>query len=355
MPKSAEMLPGLMVKLAEMRKLRVIPVLKSIARRAHLDSAARFANRKRLLIVTYHGLREDASPHRHWLLLPLSEFARQMQHLRSHYNVVRLDDAIRELDTESVSEPRACITFDDGYRSNLDLALPVLRELGLPATIFLPTGLIGTTKLLWTTRVDLGLQKADAAARQQIANCLGLTARLNSPHFAFLVSDTLKTMRPDRRDEMLDRFDAFLPPVSELESKPFEFLTWSDVGAMEATNLISFGAHTVNHEIVRNLDDQALREEIRGSLDALAQRCQRSSRVFAYPNGREVDFDDRAARILEQSGCAAAVSTIEGLNRAGTPRYALRRISIGAELEFSEFRLKVSGFDAHVRRLIRRA
>ena len=137
MPKTGDDAPWPDGTLAEMRKLRVIPVLKSIAHRAHLDSAARFANRKRLLIVTYHGLREDASPHRHWLLLPLSEFARQMQYLQSHYNVVRLDDAIRDLDTESVSEPRACITFDDGYRNNLDLALPVLQRLGLPYRVVL--------------------------------------------------------------------------------------------------------------------------------------------------------------------------------------------------------------------------
>jgi peptidoglycan/xylan/chitin deacetylase (PgdA/CDA1 family) len=121
---------------------------------------------------------------------------------------------------------------------------------------------------------------------------------------------------------------------------------------MEATGLVSFGAHTVHHEIVRNLDDVTLRREIADSISEVRRRCARPSRVFAYPNGRDVDFDERAARVLSELGCIAAVSTIEGLNDASTPRFALRRISVGGAMGFTEFRSRVSGLDSQARRFV---
>ena len=158
----------------------VIPVLQSIARAGRLDVLARVANRKRLLIITYHGIREDASPARSWLLLPVSEFVRQMEFLRAHYDVLPIDDALAKPGNR---RPRACVTFDDGYRNNLELALPVLERLRLPATVYLPTAFIGSSHVLWTTRLDLGLPKAAPGVRAQIADWLSVPHDPSTPAF----------------------------------------------------------------------------------------------------------------------------------------------------------------------------
>jgi peptidoglycan/xylan/chitin deacetylase (PgdA/CDA1 family) len=332
----------------------VIPILRSLARGARLDSVARVANRRRLLIVTYHGLRHDSAPDRSWLLLPLSEFVKQMEYLRSHYDVVPLDEAVQDYRAGSHSRARACITFDDGYRNNLELALPVLQRLGLPATIFLPTGFIGTSKLLWTTKLELALRHASDADRHRVAEWVGVDrVPAASVECVFQISEALKTLPPARRDALLAKTYAMLPPPSSAEVQPFAFLTWPEVHSMEKSGLVAFGAHTVNHEIVRNLDDAMLREELATSIAEIARQCSRPSRVFAYPNGREADFDDRAVRILQELGCTAAVSTIEGLNDASVPPYALRRVSVGADMHITEFRSRVSGLDSQARSLVR--
>lgn len=329
----------------------VIPVLQSVARAARLDLLARVANRKRLLIVMYHGIRDDASAARNWLLLPRSEFTRQVEFLSAHYDVLSVDDALVE--TEG-SRPRACITFDDGYRNNLELALPILQRLQLPATVYLPTAFIGSKRLLWTTRLDFAFRQVDEATRTLFAKwaCVGEVAG-NTAVPAHRVSDALKQMNPAKRDEILMKIFSQVPEPSVEETAPHAFLTWDDVATMEATGLVSFGAHTVHHEIVRNLDDLTLQRELTDSLTEVRRRCARPSRVFAYPNGRDIDFDDRAARMLEALGCVAAVSTIEGLNDASTPRYALRRISVGGDMRFAEFRSRISGLDSQARRLVK--
>jgi len=329
-----------------------MPVLQSAARAARLDLLARVANRKRLLIITYHGIREDASPARSWLLLPVSEFTRQMEFLRAHYDVLSIDEA---LTTPGNRRPRACVTFDDGYRNNLELALPVLEQLRLPATIYLPTAFIGSRHVLWTTRLDLGLPKATPKVRVQIADWLSLPHDPSTPSFVHGVSDALKALRPRERDYLLTKIFAQLPALSADEIQPHAFVTWSEVSRMEATGLISFGAHTAHHEIVRNLDDESLRDEIRSSVNEIASRCARPSSTFAYPNGRDVDFDERSGEILSSLGCTAAVSTIEGLNDESTPPYALRRISVGSAMRFTEFRSRISGLDSQARRLLGQA
>ena len=169
---------------------------------------------------------------------------------------------------------------------------------------------------------------------------------------AHRMSDALKTMPPKPRDEVLMRIYSQVPQPSADEVAPHAFLTWNEVASMEATGLITFGAHTVHHEIIRNLDDVTLRRELADSIAEVQKRCVRPSRVFAYPNGREIDFDERAERLLPELGCTAAVSTIEGLNDASTPAFALRRISVGSEMRFTEFRSHVSGLDSQARRFV---
>jgi len=112
---------------------------------------------------------------------------------------------------------------------------------------------------------------------------------------------------------------------------------------MEATGLVSFGGHTMNHEIVSRLDEQELEREINECLSTLRCNLARVSPTFAFPNGRVEDFDERSIAVLRRAGTVAALSTIAGLNDRATDSFALRRISVGDGLSYNAFRLQTSG------------
>ena len=310
-----------------------------------LHHAARSRNRHRLLIVCYHGVaRPGDDPH--WLLMPAAEFERQLAYLARHYRVRPMDDALADLWAGRIAVPTACITFDDGYRNNLTEALPRLEAAGLPATIYLATGLVGTTRRLWTTEIDL----ACVATRAPSIAIDGLIAPIPIPGdrtgrlaVADRLKGVLKSLPAVRRRAAHSALLEGMGIDSVQDAGTFAIMSWDDVRTMEESGGVTFGGHTIEHDIVSRLDDTDVEHEIGGSMRDVASRCSRPTSTFAYPNGTAADFDARSAAAVAGAGGTAAVTTIEGLNDAGTDRFALRRITLGGSVGFDEFRVRVSG------------
>jgi peptidoglycan/xylan/chitin deacetylase (PgdA/CDA1 family) len=99
-------------------------------------------------ILGYHRLADE----RHVLCVRPERFRAQMQMvLESGCELVRLDAAL-ELLAGAVEGRYVCVTFDDGYRDNLEQGAPVLEELDIPATIFVPTRILDGEADYWWFR-----------------------------------------------------------------------------------------------------------------------------------------------------------------------------------------------------------
>ncbi|MFB3918718.1 MAG: polysaccharide deacetylase family protein [Candidatus Velamenicoccus archaeovorus] len=109
-----------------------------------------FRRREGFLVLLYHRVTDQLPPHE--LAVPVAAFRRQMEYLAKNCDVLSMDDLLQVLAGRAISSaagsrrPKVVITFDDGYRDNYTNVYPVLKEFGLPATIFLITGMIGTDK-----------------------------------------------------------------------------------------------------------------------------------------------------------------------------------------------------------------
>lgn len=306
-----------------------------------VDAVARRAGLPSLLIVCYHGVRAEDSSSRHWLLLPQSALERQLQFLRSAYDVLPIDEALQRLSAGNARRPMAAITFDDGYRSNATLALPLLQSLGLPATIYLTTGHLDSGAMLWTTWLDLVLQALPALPTWLTERCAPVAPN---------AKEALKRLPSAEREGLLARLreevasDARVQTLLERHGPEFAMLTWDEVRAAAQSRLLTFGGHTVSHPIVSRLADVDVEHEIGESMDRVAREVQTVTRTFAYPNGRTIDFDARAVEAVRRHGGTAAVTTVEGVNRRAHDAFALRRLVVGdRDVDDAVFQLRAAG------------
>src|SRR5213075_2783941 len=88
------------------------------------------------------------------------QFRRQMEMLARYGTPIGIDDLVRALDGAQLPKNPVMVTFDDGYRSCHDVALPILRAVGMRATFFVTTGFISERKLWWWERIAVALNKA---------------------------------------------------------------------------------------------------------------------------------------------------------------------------------------------------
>lgn len=325
------------------------PAVKDIAARllcaAGVPALARRRHRDMLAIVMFHGVEERPLSPPCWHVNGAELYRRQLEYVREHFNVLPLEEALARL-TEGTLPPRAlAITFDDGTRNLATHALPALRELNLPAAVFLATGPIGTGATLWPDRLWLAIAHSDAAEVDLAALGLGTLSLEGSAQrgAAYVAAvEGLKNLADAERIAVLDEVLGALGYRDDADPGPFRMLSWDEAREMAADPLVTLYPHTVTHPILARCGDDKVEQEIADSCVALERETGRAPTIFAYPNGRPQDFDARAMTALRRRGVRWALSTAPGFADNRCDPLALPRLAVGSNASFDYFRLMVS-------------
>ena len=293
-----------------------------------------------LSVLMYHGTTAAPLAIADPCFILRDEFAAQMQWLADmKVDVLPLPEAVASLCSGRLRRPCVALTFDDGYRSNLTQTLPVLERHGFPATVFLTTGLTGTDRTLWPSRLNLALSHST----QDRLIWAGQSFFLSTPEdrIATLarLQQGVKTVAGNAPGAAVAEIEALLGTgeVRVGPDSPFAMMTPDDIGACLRSGLIDFGAHTVSHPLLSRLDDARLTMEISGSIAAVEALTGRACRSFAYPNGQRTDFDRRAIDALRKRGIQTAVAAIEGPNAPTADPMQIRRWGIGPNVSRKRF------------------
>ena len=273
-------------------------------------------------ILGYHRVNDDDDPF--FPSLPSAVFESHMAYLARSYRVMTVEDLVESMRRGTVPRNAIALTFDDGYRDNLTHAAPILARYGLPATIFLTTGLIGTGEVSWFDRVATAFKTATA---ESIVAPWGarLPLRATGDRLAALQAALtyLKGLGEEEFGRRLDRLLEALAPSDPGRWKGL-MLEWDDVHALRGLGF-SIGAHTVTHPILSRVSEERARTEITDSRRMIESACGVAPRAFAYPNGKEQDYNDVVQRLIGDAGYTCALTSRFGLNTSRTPVYELRR------------------------------
>lgn len=263
----------------------------------------------RVCILNYH--RVLPSPD---FLLPndpdISTFRWQMQLLSSFFNVIPLDVALAGLKDRSIPPRAVCITFDDGYRSIHDLALPVLLEYGFPATIFVSSGYIGHGAM-WNDRIVEAIRGFEGEFLNLPSVALGVfpcRTLLDKQKVCGAIIKYAKYLAPEHRESLTREIELHC----KSPNRPNLMLTNTMLRALVAAGM-EIGAHTVSHPILSNVSDEFANSEIIESKKVLEAAIDGVVRYFAYPNGKfGKDFDLHHVAMVKDAGFEAAFTSSSG-------------------------------------------
>lgn len=231
----------------------------------------------RLTVITYHQVQDPADD---GSSVSPSHFRSQMEYLRQNYEVVGLADAVHRLAKRQMPQRLVSITFDDGYLDNSMTAAPIMHALGLPATFFVSTDMIGSERPF--------------------------------PH-------DVERRRP-----------------------PQAHMTWDDLRELVALGF-DIGSHTCSHADLGSIALEQATTELRGSRTRLESELGRPIQAFAFPYGRRRNMrpDTLALARREYNVCCSAYG---GHNTTPIDPGNIRRIVISSGVSFLAFRALLEGW-----------
>lgn len=272
-----------------------------------------------LSILTYHHVHDpgddypfdpdvaDVTP---------DQFRRHMELVRRHFSVIDVDQLIAGLGGARLPPNPCLISFDDGYRSNLTVALPVLRDLGLRAVFFVATGFVDGRHLYWWDRIAYVVHRTPATTiTLDYPEPMTVTTADRGAARAALVR-----VVKDQRGLDLERFltelaraaEVVWSPAVERELADGLIMTWDEIRTLRDAGM-DIESHTRGHRVLQTLDDDALADELTGARADLTRELGHPARVVAYPVGRSIAPYPRVRAAVADAGYQVGLTNASGV------------------------------------------
>ena len=259
-------------------------------------------------ILLYHGTpRRDAAA-----------FERQLRWLKRRFQIVPLRTIVAAASNGGTLGSKVALTFDDGLRSNVELAYPLLHRLAIPATFFICPGLVDRGRWLWTHEMRRRLARLGPQARRELAQ--EWQAPQDTTQFVAWMKKLDSATRQRVESRVREATPDFIPTAAEREE--FDLADWKELRKLDPA-IVTIGSHTLTHPILPGTAPAELESEVRDSRRQLERGLERPIDTFAYPNG---DLDP-AADACVRKHYRAAVTTVNGWVKRGADAHQLPRLA----------------------------
>ena len=299
--------------------------------------------RGKILILTYHRFSRDANPSK----VSANEFASHLAYLKKHNHILSLPEAAEHLENgKPLPRGATVITIDDGYADTYNIAFPLLKRYGFPATLFAVTDFLDEKLWLWTDLMRyVLLDTKTESLNVEFADGEKIEAKLTGENNRLVtagrVNEQLKCLPDKEKDTKIKEISAYLNvKIPGLPTREYAPINWEQAREMDADNL-KIESHTVTHPILTNINQTRLDYELQTSKARLENVLGRKVEHFCYPNGN-LNADVQAS--VEKAGYESAVTTDYGFNGKQTNQFTLNRIDAPSQIE--KFAQSASGFEA---------
>jgi peptidoglycan/xylan/chitin deacetylase (PgdA/CDA1 family) len=304
--------------------------------------------RSDLLVLNYHGVLAQSRAER-WSYgndVDAGSFRSQLRWLKQHLAPTGLAGLRRYYKGEwTERKPPVLVTFDDGYRNNLTVAAPILRDEGVPAIFFLTTGYVGTPRVLWNDEVRARvLHWPEPEITMPSGGQSALPPELHARQaFSDKVNQACKRLTEDRLAEYLRFLREKTPSVEvmdDLEAR--SFLNWDEARELAGMGF-EIGSHTVEHMILSRITRARVAAELRESKAAIERELEQPCCAIAYPNGSARDVNETVFEEVRVAGYDWAFMTTPVWQKAGGDPHRISRVGFPGHTDLATFKFYASG------------
>ena len=219
--------------------------------------------------------------------------------LKKCYRIVGIGE-VEKFYYQQYALKNAChITFDDGDKSFYNIVFPLLKKHQIPVSIYV-------SPLIALQETNFWFQEIRGYEEHKVQEIIKRRRACNGPDHKTPLGALLKNMTLETIWEVINEYQRATGTVP----KPGLNMTPEQLREVQSSGLVAVGAHTMNHPILKNENDDMAREEIQTSLHLLRAMINSEICAFAYPNGEPgLDFGQREIHILKSSGIKLAFST----------------------------------------------
>lgn len=299
------------------------------------------------LILLYHRIADEAVDPE-WLCVPPATFRAHMDILRHAYRPLGLRQLVAALRDGHVPRRSVVVTFDDGYVDNLVHAKPILEQAGVPATVFVASGYVGSPRQYWWDELAFYLLECPTLPRLVTLDIDGARGRWDcgeraadppvagpwnvvmkhdpSPrHAAYRrLAPLVKALPVEARERCLADL-ARLCGVPRPLRDDRRCCSPAELRALDAGGMVEVGAHGRNHPVLARLSAEDQQADIRQGKDALEAILGHAVTSFAYPYGDTCDYTPATRAAAQQAGFDCACANVPNWVRAQSDRFALPR------------------------------
>ncbi|MFN3890711.1 MAG: polysaccharide deacetylase family protein [Beijerinckiaceae bacterium] len=313
-------------------KERIIGAGLGFFRTTGLDRAASFLTRGRGAILMFHNVRPSAgrayAPNQSLEVTP--EFLDAALSLLDAlgYEVIPIG-ALPERLAKNGGRRFAVLTFDDGYRDNLEIAAPILRRHNAPYAIYVTTGFADRRSRLWWLELEAAIGALDHIDMTVAGRAFSAPAHsVQEKQAAYLAAYAF--LREHDEQAMLEQISALLAKAGMKLDCGELCMTWDEVREAASDPLCTIGVHTLTHPRLAKYDEDFVWRELRESREIIERQIGRPAVHLAFPFGDSRSAGPREFEIARACGYETAVTTRPGVLYAGHVKHltALPRLAV---------------------------
>lgn len=221
-------------------------------------------------------------------------------------------------------QPVCVITLDDGWIDNYTYAFPILKELKVPATIFLVSNMIDTDNYFWPEKLGLllDIDGSEELFQKHVKNLYG--SELSGYQNYDQLIELLKSKSDESIIEILDSVENELVSMGKIISNRRQVLNTSELLEMFDSGLVEYGSHTANHIRLDKVSNEKVSSELLESKIKLESLLNNKISTFCYPNGSyTADVVSKVSDVYD-----LACTTDSGWVQINDNKYKLKRFML---------------------------